>query len=60
MSQTKRQLRTIPLSKVLEGAARAEERVAAWPEWKRNLSFSTGTPNATRQDSSTRQTQRTD
>ena len=30
--------RTLTLKEVLEGAKRAEERIAQWPEWKRELS----------------------
>jgi hypothetical protein len=29
---------TLTLREVLEGAKRAEDRVAKWPEWKRKLS----------------------
>ena len=30
--------KTPTLKEVLEGAERAQQRVAAWPEWKRELS----------------------
>jgi len=29
--------RTLSLSEVLAGAERAEQRMAAWPEWKRRV-----------------------
>lgn len=41
MNRTPPLPRTLTLKEVLEGSARAEERVSAWPEWKRELSAST-------------------
>lgn len=40
MAQTQSQPRTLTLKEVLEGAERAQQRVSAWPEWKRELSGS--------------------
>lgn len=40
MDQTRPQPRILTLEEVLQGAERARQRVAAWPEWKRALSIS--------------------
>lgn len=38
MDRPKTQPRILTLKEVLEGAARAEQRVSTWPAWKRELS----------------------
>lgn len=41
MQPTPSQPRTLTLKEVLEGAERAEQRVSAWPQWKKELSVAT-------------------
>ena len=38
MDRPKKKPRTLTLKEVLEGAERAERRVSAWPQWKRDFS----------------------
>ena len=40
MQPTPSEPRTLTLKEVLEGTKRAEQRVSAWPPWKKELSAS--------------------
>lgn len=48
MSGSQFQKPTLTLQQVLEAAKHAEERVASWPAWKRELSFYSSSPSPTR------------